>query len=51
VRAFDAEAQKLIGQANAFEVLPGLTADGALEVAENMADVGGGTLASEALRR
>ena len=49
--AFEAEAQKLIDQANAFEVLPGLTGNGPLEVTENMADVGGVTLASEALRR
>jgi putative endopeptidase len=49
--AFEAEAQKLVDQANAFEVLPGLTGNGALEVAENIADVGGVTLASEALRR
>jgi putative endopeptidase len=49
--AFEAEAQKLVDQANAFEVLPGLSGNGALEVTENMADVGGVTLASEALRR
>lgn len=48
--AFDAEAQKLIDQANAFEVLPGLTANGLLNVRENMADVGGITFAHEALR-
>lgn len=49
--AFDVQAQKLIDQADAFDVLPGLTGNGALEVGENMADVGGVTLASEALRR
>jgi putative endopeptidase len=49
--AFEAEAQKLIDQANAFEVLPGLTANGALNVRENMADVGGITFAYEALNR
>jgi len=48
-KAFDAEAQKLIDQANAFEVLPGLNANGELNVRENMADVGGITLAYEAL--
>lgn len=47
--AFNAEAQKLIDQANAFEVLPGLNANGALNVRENMADVGGITLAHQAL--
>ncbi len=49
--AFDAEAQKLIDQADAYDVLPGLKGNGALEVGENLADVGGITLASEALRR
>jgi putative endopeptidase len=48
--AFDAEAQKLIDQANAFEVLPGLNANGPLNVRENMADVGGITFAWEALQ-
>jgi putative endopeptidase len=47
--AFEAEAQKLIDQANTFEVLPGLTANGELNVRENMADVGGITLAYAAL--
>ncbi|GAA2853072.1 endothelin-converting enzyme [Aminobacter aminovorans] len=48
-KAFEAEAQKLIDQANAFEVLPGLHANGPLNVRENMADVGGITLAYAAL--
>lgn len=48
--AFEGQAQKLIDQADAFTVLPGLTGNGALEVTENMADVGGVTLASEALQ-
>ncbi len=48
-KAFDREAQKLIDQANAFEVLPGLNANGPLNVRENMADVGGITLAYESL--
>lgn len=47
--AFEAEAQKLVDQANAYEVLPGLHANGALNVKENMADVGGITLAHQAL--
>lgn len=47
--AFDREAQKLIDQANAFEVLPGLRANGPLNVKENMADVGGINLAYDAL--
>jgi predicted metalloendopeptidase len=47
--AFEAEAQKLIDQANAFEVLPGLNANGPLNVKENMADVGGINFAYQAL--
>ncbi|ANT62327.1 hypothetical protein AYJ57_18080 [Salipiger sp. CCB-MM3] len=47
--AFLAEAQKLIDQADAYEVLPGLFINGALGVGENMADVGGITFAYEAL--
>lgn len=47
--AFEAEAQKLVDQANAFEVLPGLNANGPLNVKENMADYGGITLAYDAL--
>jgi putative endopeptidase len=49
--AFEAEAQKLIDQANSTEVLPGLTANGPLNVKENMADVGGITMAYEALMK
>jgi putative endopeptidase len=50
-KAFEAEAQKLIDQADGFEVLPGLMANGPLNVKENMADVGGITFAHEALLR
>ncbi|TPP12022.1 M13 family metallopeptidase [Rhizobium glycinendophyticum] len=48
--AFEKEAQKLIEQASAYEVLPGLKLNGALSVGENMADVGGINFAYEALR-
>lgn len=49
--AFDALAQKLIAQANSYEVLPGLiNSSGAQQVGENMADLGGITLAHTALR-
>lgn len=48
--AFDAKAQGLIDQANAYQVMPGLFANGPLEVGENMADLGGITLAHQALR-
>lgn len=47
--AFDREAGKLVDQANDFEVLPGLKANGALNVTENMADVGGINFAYAAL--
>lgn len=47
--AFEAEAQKLVDQANAYEVLPGLMANGPLNVKENMADYGGITLSHDAL--
>lgn len=47
---FIAEAQKRVDQANAYEALPGLMANGALNVRESMADVGGITLAHQALR-
>jgi putative endopeptidase len=49
--AFTKQAQKLIDQANAYEVLPGLMLNGPIEVGENMADVGGMTLALEVLRK
>lgn len=48
--AFDKEAAKLIDQASAYEVLPGLKLNGALSVGENMADVGGINFAFDALR-
>jgi predicted metalloendopeptidase len=47
--AFEAEAQKLVDQTNAFEVLPGLMANGPLNVKENLADVGGINFAYQAL--
>lgn len=47
--AFLAEAQKLVDQANAYEVLPDVFVNGQLGVGENMADVGGITFAHAAL--
>lgn len=47
--AFDARAAGLIEQANRYEVMPGVMGNGALEVGENMADLGGITLAQSAL--
>ncbi|MDB5585044.1 MAG: peptidase family protein [Devosia sp.] len=38
ITAFDAQAQKLIDQANSFKGLPGVTINGELTVTENMAD-------------
>jgi putative endopeptidase len=49
--AFRKQAQKLIDQANAYQVLPGLMANGEIAVGENMADVGGLTLAMEVLQQ
>lgn len=49
-QAFIVEAKKLVDQADAFEVLPGVFINGQLGVGENMADVGGITLAYEALK-
>ena len=47
---FAAEAAKLAKQADAFEILPGLRLNGALEVTENLADVGGVALGYAALQ-
>ncbi len=49
-KRFNAQAAKLVAQANAFQVLPGLHANGALAVGENLADVGGVSLAYAALK-
>ncbi|MDW4499267.1 M13 family metallopeptidase [Sulfitobacter sp. D35] len=50
-QAFIVEARKLVEQADAYEVLPGIYINGQLGVGENMADVGGITFAHEALLR
>jgi putative endopeptidase len=50
-QTFNTQAAKLVAQANAFEVLPGLRANGALAVGENLADVGGVSFAYEALQQ
>ena len=47
---FAAETAKLAKQADAFEILPGLRLNGALEVTENLADVGGVALGYAALQ-
>ena len=46
---FGSKADQLIEQANTYQIAPGLMANGPLEVGENMADLGGITLAHEAL--
>jgi len=48
---FVAETAKLAKQADAFEILPGLRLNGALEVTENLADVGGVALGYAALQQ
>lgn len=49
-KRFNAQASKLIAQANAFQVLPGLHANGALAVGKNLADVGGVSFTYSALK-
>ncbi|WP_374409958.1 M13 family metallopeptidase [Hydrogenophaga sp.] len=48
---FVAQAKKLVAQANAYEVVPGLHANGALGVTENLADVGGIAFGYNALQK
>jgi len=48
---FKARAQKLVDEYNAIEVLPGLHVNGAQTLGENIADLGGVSMAYEALER
>lgn len=48
---FNARTQRLVRQFNAYEALPGLNVNGALALGENIADLGGLTVAYEAMRR
>ena len=50
-KAFEARAQKLVDQFNSYEALPGLKVNGHLTLGENIADLGGTTMAYEALER
>jgi len=50
-QAFDARAQKVVAQYNAYEPLPGLHVNGQLTLGENLADLGGASIAYEALER
>jgi len=49
--AFEARAMKMVDQYNAYEALPGLTVKGRLTLGENIADLGGVSIAYEALQR
>ncbi|MFI5358375.1 MAG: M13 family metallopeptidase, partial [Opitutales bacterium] len=48
---FKARAQKVVDQFNSYEVLPGVHVNGELTLGENIADLGGVSLAYEALER
>jgi putative endopeptidase len=50
-KAFEARAQKVVDQYNAYEALPGLHVNGKLTLGENIADLGGTSIAFEALQR
>ncbi len=50
-KAFEARAQKLADQYGAYEALPGLKVNGRLTLGENIADLGGVTIAYDALQR
>lgn len=51
IKAFDERARKVIDQYQAYEVLPGLHVNGQLTLGENIADLGGTSIAYEALQR
>ncbi|MFM7100539.1 MAG: M13 family metallopeptidase [Verrucomicrobiota bacterium] len=48
---FSGRAQKLVDQFNGYEALPGLKVNGQLSLGENIADLGGCSIAYEALQR
>jgi len=48
---FDARAQKVVDEYNAFEPLPGVHVNGKLTLGENLADLGGVSVAYDALER
>lgn len=51
IAAFDARSKNLIDQANAYQVLPGVHLNGQLSSGENLADIGGLSLAYSALTK
>jgi putative endopeptidase len=50
-KEFDARSQKVVDEYNAFEALPGLHVNGKLTLGENLADLGGISVAYDALER
>jgi len=48
---FTARASRLVEQYSSYTALPGLTVNGALSLGENIADLGGTSIAFEALQR
>jgi predicted metalloendopeptidase len=50
-KAFEGRAQKLVDQYGSYEALPGLKVNGRLTLGENIADLGGTSIAYEALER
>lgn len=51
VKAFEARAEKVVDQYDGYEALPGLKVNGRLTLGENIADLGGTSVAYEALQR
>lgn len=50
-KEFEARAEKLVKQYGEYEALPGLKVNGRLTLGENIADLGGASIAFEALQR
>jgi putative endopeptidase len=50
-KEFEKRAQKVVDQYNSYEALPGLKVNGRLTLGENIADLGGTSIAYEALQR
>jgi putative endopeptidase len=50
-KEFDARAQKVVDEYNAFEPLPGVHVNGKLTLGENLADLGGVSIAYDAMER
>ena len=50
-KQFEARAQKVVDEYNGFEALPGLHVNGKLTLGENIADLGGVSIAFDALER